>query len=81
MRLIDADALMEVFRGERGGDALDHFPLRLIKVRHIVDDAPTIDAIPVEWLEKQMELSHENSAIHQTIDTVIGLWDMEQEGR
>lgn len=54
MRLIDADALMEVFRGKEGANALDHFPLRLIKVKQIVDNAPTIDAIPVEWLEAQI---------------------------
>jgi hypothetical protein len=46
---------MEEFRGEKGADALDHFPLRLIKVKRIVDDAPTIDAIPVEWLRKKAE--------------------------
>lgn len=55
MRLVDADALMEEFRGENGADALDHFPLRFIKVKQIVNDSPTIDAIPVEATAKRLQ--------------------------
>lgn len=80
MRIIDADALMEVFRGEEGAKALDHFSLRLIKVKKIVDDAPTIDAIPVEWIHKFCEddISEEQ---REAIEWMLGVWQREQEAR
>lgn len=42
-----------------------------------IAELPAVDAIPVEWLRKHMDLCHENSAMYQTIDTLIGLWQEE----
>ena len=87
MKLIDADELRKYWKitkeciechwNNRDCSRPPYYSLH--DICEAIDEIPVIDAIPVEWLEKQMKLSHENSAIHQTIDTVIGLWDMEQE--
>ena len=80
MRLIDADALKETFHGEEGAKALDHFPLRLIKVKQIVDNAPTIDAIPVEWLRAFCadDIAEDQQ---ETIEWMLKVWKREQEAR
>ena len=85
VRLIDADALIEVFRGEEGAKALDHFALRLIKVKKIVDDAPTIDAIPVEWLMKVLAEANEFPISERetivAIPYLVKRWQKEQEAQ
>ena len=79
-RLIDADALKEVFRGEEGAKALDHFPLRFIKVKQIIDNAPTIDAIPVEWLRELM-LGTNDDVDKVEFAWIMRKWKEEQEAR
>jgi hypothetical protein len=37
-----------------------------------------VEAMPVEWLRKQMALCHENSAMYQTVNTLLHLWQKEQ---
>ena len=54
MRQIDADNLWEVLRGEEGAKVLNHSPVKLMDIKQIIDNAPTIDAIPVEWLNNIM---------------------------
>lgn len=86
MRLVDADALMEVFRGEEGAKALDHFPLRLIKVKQIVDNSPTIGAIPVEWLRRQYHkyMQNNDKLMCDAYAVVMGEWydwQKEQEAK
>lgn len=50
MRQIDADKLWEVLRGEEGAKALNHSPVKLMDVKRIIDNAPTVEAIPIGWL-------------------------------
>ena len=85
MRPIDADALKEVFRGEEGAKALDHFPLRFIKVKQIIDNAPTIDAIPVAWLREKIKEHTDEEGWQDYLANSFGLcieeWQNEQEAR
>lgn len=79
VRIIDADALMEVLHGEEGAEALDHFPLRLIKVKRIVDNMPTVPAIPLDWLRNMMlEREAEES---RAAWVVMREWKKGQEAR
>lgn len=81
MRLIDANALMEVFRGDEGADALDHFALRLIKVKRVVDNAPTIDAIPVGWLIDRANDPERAPLYRRYAQMLYEEWRKEQEAR
>ena len=47
MRLIDADVLKAQFRTNEGASILGHCVSRLVKADTMVDDMPTIDAVPV----------------------------------
>jgi len=52
MRLIDACALQEEYKARNSGK-------RLL----LIDVAPTVDAVPVEWIEKEIEwLKNANNA-------------------
>ena len=71
MRLIDADALIE---GRVSND----------NVVICAKCAPTIDAIPVEWLERKAREGLDGvsfNAITDTIECLIGAWQNEQEAR
>lgn len=83
MRLIDADELMEVFRGEEGAKALDHSPLRLIRVKQIVDNATKIPAIPVEWLVNlKNEYAREGrEQAEGDLMNLLLMWQNEQEAQ
>ena len=79
MRLVDADALMEYIENEFDGvcvyDVSGNEAAR--EFCDMVDIAPTIDAIPVEWLRKKREV-----AIWQfagAIDWLLSEWQKEQE--
>lgn len=50
MRLIDADALNKELQKRIGSPTED----KLYEVNLCIIDAPTIDAIPVKWLEDKM---------------------------
>lgn len=80
-RLIDADALCTHIENEFDGvcvyDVSGNEAAREFCV--MVDIAPTIDAIPVEWLRKKREV-----AIWQfagAIDWLLSDWQKEQEAR
>lgn len=76
MRLIDADALKEkkVYSHERHE--------KIVPVAEI-DWLPAVDAIPVEWLEKQADFARSEwdydtcDAIH----IVLKAWQKEQEAK
>ena len=72
MRLVDMDALPVVVRGK------NHHRRYVFAD---ITDAPTINAIPVEWIRGQMARCHENSAMYQTANTLLQLWQKEQEAR
>lgn len=46
MRLIDADEVKKAFIGNRYGTKA---------IEYVIDDAPTVKAIPVEWIKKYIE--------------------------
>lgn len=48
-------------------------------VRKIIEDAPTIDAIPVEWLDKMAEQNQ--SGVFNAYWFVLKTWQKEQEAR
>lgn len=59
MRLIDADKLRQK---DMGGDLIDIFD---------VLEAPTVNAIPVEWLKTQIEKCQEISNTSKTVGLAI----------
>lgn len=77
MRLIDADALKETAYDGRGWkNASEGFHQMVVDIEDI-DDAPTIDAIPVEWLEKMA--AKKDSCIFNPYWFVLKTWQNEQE--
>lgn len=74
MRLIDADAL-DYALGASDEDIYFH---------HMLEDAPTIDAIPVEWLREKrvMHPTTDAEILHNSvIRAVLVMWEREQEAR
>lgn len=77
LRLIDADAL-DYALGASDEDIYFH---------HMLEDAPTIDAIPVEWLEEHEgeNISDSNGNIYGlrrlTVTEAVLIWQKEQEAR
>ena len=76
MRLIDADALNKTLQ-ERIGSPTDD---KLYEVNLCIIDAPTLDAIPVEWLENSFKNSMD-AQWHYAVRTVQRVWQEEQEAR
>lgn len=76
MRLIDADALPIVAKGK------NHHRKYVFAD---ITDAPTIDAIPVEWLEQWRDklkgMGEYQRERAEDISFVLGLWQKEQEAR
>lgn len=73
MRPIDADALRIVARGK------NH---RRKYVFADITDAPTIPAIPVEWIFEQMQILHElHNKNEYVLQWLMELWQKEQEAR
>lgn len=86
-RLIDADALKEEIEfhptsvsvcmtaAEAKGQT--YFKNRCLED---IDNAPTIDAIPVEWLdEKFMDIENKDMALSRAAWLVLHAWQKEQE--
>lgn len=72
MRLIDADAL------------LANQPEGCYRTSDWINAAPTVDAIPVEWIEDMLREWHKNKAPFEAIGAVSGMlvrWQKEQEAR
>ena len=85
MRPIDGDALFAVVKGHHdlyNGATNPADKARrdeCLQVMCDINDAPTVDAIPVEWLRKKREV-----AIWQfagAIDWLLSDWQKEQETR
>lgn len=97
MRLIDADALIEnlEYDAELDTRALDDADLLLGRDRELVQfdkdckqntidilkNAPTVDAVPVQWLYDLAEKKEEekDTKLSLMIKGVVALWHMEQE--
>lgn len=81
MRLIDADALKDEMRA--GCVPIDLGGITGItgdddSIEDYIDAAPTIDAIPVEWL-RQYQSKMPNTAAVMGVDVVLRMWQKEQE--
>ena len=85
-RLIDADALQKHFEDMQHYDKCaanfeDHRgepSTNWYCVESALENAPTIDAIPVEWLLEQRDCYENGWSI---IDSLIYVWRKEQEAR
>lgn len=74
VKLIDADALKIVSIGRKNGRKFVHAD---------ITDAPTVDAIPVEWLREKMRgyVSALRSTETAALVRVMQVWQQEQEGK
>jgi len=79
MRLVDADALRECFE-PADFDNDDGFENCWNAVR-ITDAAPTIEAIPVEWLEEHDSEGNEYGRWYITVVEALLMWQKEQEAQ
>ena len=78
MRLIDADALNKELQKRVGSPTDD----KLYEVNLCIIDAPTIDAIPVEWLEAhKMDCIDDWGVVPVSIGMALTMWQKEQEAR
>ena len=92
MKLIDADALRKAFYDkcveecacckESSGPTVIVARVKCKSHDHcgLLDAAPTIDAIPVEWLENSFKNSMD-AQWHYAVRTVQRVWQEEQEAR
>ena len=83
-RLIEADALKSALAHAAKDYCNRNGPMRTIDFESLIDKAPTIDAIPVEWLRSQLknnpndiESAYDDICINELIDK----WQKEQEAR
>lgn len=85
-RLIDANALFEV--ASRHHDFFRNATRPTDKARRDeylqvmcdINDAPTVEAIPLSWLESYSPESY-SIYMQAAVDTIIADWRMEQEGK
>ena len=87
MRLIDADALQQHFTDmqhyercacnftDDGGEPATEWYC----VEDVLENAPSIDAIPVEWMDKMAE--QHQSGVFNAYWFVLKTWQKEQEAR
>jgi hypothetical protein len=71
-RLVDADALPIIARGK------NHHRKYVFAD---ITDAPTIDAIPVEWLRNLCAIAKMETEDEMFIDWLIQTWQKEQEAQ
>ena len=88
MRIIDADALKEEIVAGKEHVAKHQDPTISLLTYVIdgfsalVDKKPTIDAIPVEWLEAHSREYYEDWGEEPiTVENVLKMWQKEQEAR
>lgn len=85
MRLIDGDALENAIDKERQmlieQERLGAEHIVVHHARRLIEDAPTIDAIPVEWLREKMDEADDAGDIDSVdmFSWIIQAWHKEQE--
>lgn len=83
-RLIDANMLTMISHGDTEDAAYDEGYCTAIDVfKEMIDEAPTIDAIPMDWMDAQIHgyASRLQSTELKALLIVKGLWEKEQEAR
>ena len=83
-RHIDADALTHILESCR--DTAPVLGLQSIiavdDALQMVTDAPTVPAIPVDWIFEQMQILHElHNKNEYALQWLMELWQREQEAR
>lgn len=82
MRPIDADALPSALFQKHVHDGEELEPMLYFEdAVEVVENAPTIDAIPVEWLEEKRKYASEGDSLDVGIAEVLDMWQKEQEAR
>lgn len=79
MRLIDADALKD----NMFSYAAPEMVWDRGDIEHKINEIPTIDAIPVEWLQGIRDILHRSSsrAAGDMLNRVIEMWQEEREAQ
>ena len=79
-RLIDADRLYDKVEARyRQSSGEEHRTER--SLLDAICDSPTIDAIPVEWLENHDSEGNEYGRRYITVVEALFMWQKEQEAR
>lgn len=87
MRPIDGDALaakIAAWKSQQHSMNIDYstgYRSALSAVEGMIAEAPTVDAIPVEWLKKVRKGDNLTIDDVETIGWLIWLWQEEQEAR
>lgn len=70
MRLIDADKVKRAFIGNRYGTKA---------IEYVIDDAPTVKAITVEWINKYKRVRGWEVTVttQNAIDNMLNAWEKE----
>ena len=83
MRLIDADALENAIDKERQilieQQRLGAEHVIVHHARRLIEDAPTIDAIPVEWIKQKQSEIPRSSSWYVMMQFLMDMWKEEQE--
>lgn len=86
MRLIDADKL-ELKHYVQGGDVLLGYAGTIPLYRYVdvikedINNAPTVEAIPIEWLRKYVDEHDEivEEGLYWIVEGIIDDWEKENE--
>ena len=83
MRLIDADALKEKVENSPGEEGTILHYCKRVMVQCLNVDAPTVDAIPVEWMKKRWRETLPDGVepdfdINYAFQEVMSEWHQEQ---
>lgn len=84
MRLIDADARVTVQSFDAMNEEYNQDEMTVEQALDFSTDEgcpPTIDAIPVEWLQKKRKYASEGDSLDVGIAEVLDMWEKEQEAR
>lgn len=82
MRLVDADKQLEWVDCMTPIHGIGLEPVVAVEtVRDLIKGAPTIDAIPVEWLQKKRKYASEGDSLDVGIAEVLDMWEKEQGAR
>ncbi len=82
MRMIDADALPSALFQKHVHYEEELEPILCFEdAVKVVEDAPTIDAIPIKWIMKWSNKRYRETQRDVSIVDVLAAWQKEQEGR
>lgn len=79
MRLIDAEHLINKAEKEKKDGQLEDDELEIIYYE--LSDEPTVDAIPISWIENILAEIGDDSPFRPAIEWLLLTYRMEREGR